>query len=135
MDHVPELRDAIDQTARVCRSNLVFLLIVGTFLAILTANTDDMLLLKSGTIGLPLMDVGIPVVVFYAVSPGLYLLLNMNLFFRLVRLTRIVRILRDQFHILPNHRISHYATIAFHLIFYSLYFRKKTPLHQKLFPS
>jgi|GEM_PF-2705324 len=96
-----ELRAAVNETARVARSNLLFLLIVGLYLGILVAQTDDMLLLKAGNVDLPIMQVGIPVVTLYAVAPVLFLLLHFNLILRLGQLTTALGLLRDRLEPLP----------------------------------
>ncbi|MDD9981639.1 MAG: hypothetical protein OXU81_09820 [Gammaproteobacteria bacterium] len=91
-----ELRAAVNESARVARSNMLFLLIVGLYMGILIAETDDLLLLKAGRIDLPLMQVGVPVVTFYMVAPWLFLCLHFNQLVRFGHLTHTVKQFRDR---------------------------------------
>ena len=109
-DDISELRTALNEAARVARSNLFFLLVVGIYLGIMIANTDDMLLLKAGMVELllkagmvelPLMEVGLSVVVFYCLAPALFLLLHLNLYLRLGRLTKAAKWMRNRLGKLP----------------------------------
>lgn len=115
MNHVEALRESINQTARVSRANQLFLLIIGTYIALLIANTDDTLLLKGDLIELPLMQVGIPVVLFYAVAPCLYVLFNCILFLRLYRLSSIAKLLRSRIahHTHADHRVETHLLFPF----------------------
>ena len=96
MNEFTELRESINSTARVARANLIFLLMLSLFLSILVSNTSDLMLLRADNIALPLMEVGIPIVWFYAIAPPVYLLININLFIRLYRLTRLIEFTRTR---------------------------------------
>ena len=104
-DDISELRTAVNKAARLARSNLFFLLVVGIYLGIMIANTDDMLLLKAGKVELPLMEVGLSVglsvVAFYYLAPALFLLLHLNLYLRLGRLTKAAKWMRNRLGKLP----------------------------------
>ena len=100
-DDISELRTAVNEAARLARSNLFFLLVVGIYLGIMIANTDDMLLLKAGKVELPLMEVGLSVVAFYCLAPALFLLLHLNLYLRLGRLTKAAKWMRNRLGKLP----------------------------------
>ena len=96
MSDFTDLRESMNETARVARAHLLFLLLVGLFLGILVFNTGDLVLLKAGNIALPLMELGVPVTWFYVVVPPLYLLLHINLFVRLFRLVEVVGFARNR---------------------------------------
>ena len=100
-EDISELRTAVNEAARLARSNLFFLLVVGIYLGIMIANTDDMLLLKAGKVELPLMEVGLSVVAFYCLVPALFLLLHLNLYLRLGRLTKAAKWMRNRLGKLP----------------------------------
>ncbi len=74
---------------------MLFLLVVALYLLIMVSLTDDMMLLREETIELPLMQIGIPVVAFYAIAPLIFLLLHANLLLRLSQLATAVTKLRD----------------------------------------
>ncbi len=98
MDKISDLRSSVNETARVARTNLLFFLIVGLYIGILVASTDDLLLLKQQNINLPFMQIGVPVGMFYGAAPVLFLILHLNLVHRLNRVAHITVLMRDQFH-------------------------------------
>ncbi len=95
MDDLSALRQSTNDTARVARTNLLFFLAVGLFLGLLVAGTNDLLLLKRANITLPLMDIGVPIDVFYVVGPFVFILLHLNVFLCLVRLYDVADKLRQ----------------------------------------
>ncbi len=96
MTPISELRQSTNDTARVARANLLLFLVVGLFLALLVAGTDDLLLLKRDRLDLPLMQIGVPIDLFYAAAPIIFLLLHLNLFLRLNRLAHVAALLREE---------------------------------------
>ena len=90
-----DIRDSVNEAARVARSNMIFMLVVSIYLAILIALTDDMTLLREGSISLPLMQVELPIVTFYMMAPWLFLLLHFHQLIRLSQLAEKVKSLKD----------------------------------------
>ncbi len=87
--------ESVNQASDVSRTAMLFLLIVALYLLIMVSQTDDMILLREETVELPLMQIGIPVVVFYAIAPLIFMLLHVNLLLRLSQLATAVVKLRD----------------------------------------
>ena len=85
-----KLQDSIDETAKIARTSLLFFLVVALYLLIIVGTTTDLMLLRGEIVALPLMEVGVPVVVFYIVAPLIFLLLHINLLLRLKQLTETV---------------------------------------------
>ena len=105
MNELTELRHSLNETARVARANLLFLMVVGFFYAILIAKTSDLKLLREDNLDLPLLGFGVPLLMFYIVAPVVYLFLNFNLFLRLIRIAEIARLVRDRLlFLLPGER-------------------------------
>ena len=94
MTDLSDLRTSVNETARVARGSLLLLLVVSLYVATIVAGTDDLLLLKRGEFALPLMQVGVPVDLFYAAAPAVLLLLHVNLFPRLGQLSLRAGMLR-----------------------------------------
>ena len=82
-----KLLDSVNETARIARTSLLFFLVVALYLLIIVGTTTDLMLLRGEIVALPLMEVGVPVVVFYTVAPLIFLLLHGNLLLRLSQLT------------------------------------------------
>lgn len=91
-----ELRTSINDTARVVRSNILFLLIVGLYIGVLVFHTTDLQLLKEENIILPIMQVDVPIITFYSVAPILFLLVHFNLILRLSQLSEAIGLLNDR---------------------------------------
>ena len=127
-----DLRTSLDVAARVARANLLFLLVVGVFTGILVANTNDEVLLKSDTIELPLMEAGVPVSLFYAVTPVLYLILYFNLFLRLSRLALIAKFLHEKICRLPEQEQQYQAALIFPFDFLQLILTTRAALLSSL---
>lgn len=96
MSLLSDLRQSTNETARVARANLLLFLVVGLFLALLIAATDDMLLLKRARMELPLMQIGVPIDLFYGAAPVIFALLHLNLLLRLNRLAHVAALLRQE---------------------------------------
>ena len=94
MNDLSDLRTSVNKTARMARGTLLLLLVVGLYLAIIVAGTDDLLLLKQGEIALPLMQASVPVDLFYAAGPAVLLLLHVKLFLRFGQLSLRAGMLR-----------------------------------------
>ena len=87
-----KLLDSVNETGKIARTSLLFFLVVASYLLIIVVTTTNPMLLPEGSIivTLPLMEVGVPVVVFYIVAPLIFLLLHINLLLRLSQLTETV---------------------------------------------
>lgn len=120
MNDFSDLRASINDTARVARANLLFLLIVGVYLGILVANTTDMSMLKEGVIALPLMQVSVPVVIFYVLAPGLYFFLNANMLLHLYRLSRLTGTLIREITRVDPAQLRHQSNLLFSFDFLQL---------------
>ena len=70
-----KLLDSVNETAKIARTSLLFFLVVALYLLIIVGTTTDLMLLRGEIVALPLMEVGVPVVVFYTVAPLIFLLL------------------------------------------------------------
>ncbi len=75
---VDTLRAAADKSAKHVRTVYVFLLLFGFYIAVIVFSTTDEQLLKESPVTLPLLDVQLPLVGFYAVIPWLFVLLHAN---------------------------------------------------------
>lgn len=105
MNELNELRQSVNETARVARASSLFLMVVAFFYSILIAKTNDLILLREENLELPLLGLGVPVIMFYVVAPGVFLLLNFNLFLRFLRLAEIARLIGDRLQfLLPGER-------------------------------
>ena len=96
MPSLSDMRDSANETARVARGNLILFLVVGLYLCLLIVSTNDLLLLKRAHIALPLMQIGVPIDLFYSVAPILFLLLHLNLLLRFSRLSHVAGLLRKR---------------------------------------
>jgi hypothetical protein len=82
------LRQSADEAARLARTLFVTFLVIGVYLAITIAATTDAQLLRVDPVRLPLLDIGLPIVGFYAVMPWLFVLVHLNLLLQLYLLAR-----------------------------------------------
>lgn len=94
MTKLADLRNSVNETARVARGNLWLLLAVGLYLLILLYGTDDMALLTGEDVAAPLMEVTVPVELMFGLGPVLFVLLHLNLLVRLDRLHHVSRLHR-----------------------------------------
>jgi uncharacterized protein YjbI with pentapeptide repeats len=83
-ERAERLRGAADEAARLAQNLYLSFLLFGTYIAIIIGSTTDMQLLKVSPVTLPLLNVQLPIVGFYAVVPWLLLLLY---FYLLLHLT------------------------------------------------
>ena len=96
LQRIDAYRGAAEETIKNVRDYLFQLLLVGTYLALTFAGTSDVQLLKGDVVKLPLIDVGIPIVGFYLIAPGLYLLLHLNLLLQIGALGQKLRAYRAE---------------------------------------
>ena len=82
------LRQAADDAARHVRTVYLFFLLFGFYIAVIVFSTTDEQLIRESPVTLPLLDVELPLVGFYAVIPWLFLLLHANLLTQLYLLWR-----------------------------------------------
>ena len=81
------LREAVDDSSRAIRNIYIFFLLLATYIAVIIGSTTDGQLLKISPIKLPLLDVALPIVGFYALIPWLFVLLLFNLLLELYLLS------------------------------------------------
>ena len=87
-EHVRGLRENADDAARLVRTVYFAFLLVGAYIAVTIGSTTDLQLLKDSPVTLPVLNVGLPIVGFYALVPWLLLLLHFNLLLQLYLLSR-----------------------------------------------
>lgn len=73
------LRGAADDSARHVRNVYLTFLSIGIYIAVVIGSTTDEQLLRVSPVTLPLLNVALPIVGFYALVPWLLLLLHFNL--------------------------------------------------------
>jgi uncharacterized protein YjbI with pentapeptide repeats len=94
----PKETGAADRAGRLCEAannasgltrNIYFtFLLLGTYIAVTIGSTTDEQLLEVAPVTLPILNVGIPIVAFYAVVPWLFLLFHFYLLLQLYLLAR-----------------------------------------------
>lgn len=77
---------AINATAQRCSALQIALLAFAGTIFILVAGTTHEMLLRSGTLQLPLFNVGVPITTFYFIAPILFVLMHVNLLNKLWQL-------------------------------------------------
>jgi hypothetical protein len=82
------LRQSADEAARLARTLFITYLVIGVYIGITIAGTTDIQLLKISPVQLPLLDIGLPIVGFYAVVPWLFVLVHLNLLLQFYMLGR-----------------------------------------------
>ncbi len=87
-DNVERLRENADDAARLARKVYITFLLIGTYIAVTIGSTTDLQLLKVSPVNLPVVNVGLPIVGFYALVPWLFLLFHFNLLLQLYLLSR-----------------------------------------------
>ncbi len=87
-DNVERLRENADDAARLTRTVYFTFLLVGVYIAVTIGSTTDLQLLKVSPVNLPVVNVGLPIVGFYALVPWLFLLFHFNLLLQLYLLSR-----------------------------------------------
>ncbi len=83
-----KLQQAADEAARNARNVYLTFLLAGLYIAILIGSTTHEQLLRESGVTLPLLGVELPIVVVYAIVPGLFALLHFNLLLQLYLLSR-----------------------------------------------
>ena len=68
-DNVERLRENADDAARLARTVYFTFLLVGVYIAVTIGSTTDLQLLKVSPVTLPIVNVGLPIVGFYALVP------------------------------------------------------------------
>ncbi len=79
---------SVNDAARVCRTNFLFLLVFGGYIAILVATISDVQFFVEGPIKLPGVNVEVPLLSFFWVAPALFFLIHFNFLVQLVFLVR-----------------------------------------------
>ncbi len=95
-------RGAVDEAAKHVVGRYTAFLLVSTYLAIVVGSTTDEHLLRESGLRLPIFNVELPIVPFYAVMPVLYLILHANLVLLLCLLSDKLRSLDDAIQKLPE---------------------------------
>ena len=83
IERVERLRKTADDAAQLVRNLYITFLLVGTFIAVTIGSTTDLQLLTVSPVKLPIVNVPLPIVGFYALVPWLFLLLHFNLLLQL----------------------------------------------------
>lgn len=87
-ERAERLRGAADEAARLAHSSYLSFLLLETYIAVIIGSTTDVQLLKVSPVTLPLLNVPLPIVGFYAVGPWLLLLIHFNLLLHLTFLAQ-----------------------------------------------
>ena len=94
MANLSEIRSSVNETARIVSRIYLAFLLVCLYLALSMAGIDDLLLLKKSPVNLPLVQIEVPIDLFFAVFPVIVLLLHFHLLLRLKRLFDVTNRLR-----------------------------------------
>jgi uncharacterized protein YjbI with pentapeptide repeats len=111
------LRGAADDAARNVRGLFLTFLLFAFYVAVIVFSTDDEQLLKQTGAHLPLLDIDLPLLGFYAVVPWLVLLFHAHLLSQHYLLSRKLRNLDDILHTLPQRTRRVQRELPFPLIF------------------
>jgi len=91
-----------EQQLQACNSSIITVrnlyitfLLFSLYITIIIASTTDMMLLKESPIRLPLLNIELPIVGFYAAIPWFYLLFHFNLLLNFVLLGRKLRVFEN----------------------------------------
>ncbi|MCP4654716.1 MAG: pentapeptide repeat-containing protein [bacterium] len=103
-ERIELLTVAAEEAARQLRNVYLTFILVGTYIAIAIGSTTDEQLLKVSPVKLPLLNVGLPIVGFYALVPWLLLLLHFNLLQQLYLLASKLHPLDAAISTLPDTR-------------------------------
>ena len=87
-DRVRELLEQTDEASRQVNNVYLTFLLFGTYVMVTIASTTHEQLLRVSPVTLPLLNVGVPIVGFYAFVPWLLLLFHFNLLLQLYLLSR-----------------------------------------------
>ncbi len=80
---IEQLQAAATSAAELARASYLTFLLFGFYLAIIFAGTDHEQLLRATPIRLPILEVELPLMGFYWVAPGLFLVAHLNLLIQL----------------------------------------------------
>ena len=83
-----ELRDAADRSAGLARNLYFTFLLLAAYIIVIIGSTTDEQLLRISPVTLPILNVGMPIVAFYALIPWLVLLFHFNLLLQIYLLSR-----------------------------------------------
>jgi len=111
------LRGAVDDAARHVRGMFLTFLLFAFYVAVIVFSTDDEQLLKQTGVHLPLLDVDLPLLGFYAVVPWLVLLFHAHLLNQHFLLSRKLFNLEDALCALPQGMQRVQRELPFPLIF------------------
>lgn len=78
-DTLDRLRHSADDGARSFRNAYISYLAVALYIFVTILSTTNELLLRAGEVSMPIINVGVPVVIFYVVVPWVLLILHLNL--------------------------------------------------------
>lgn len=87
-DQAESLLDSANDTAKLVRSVHLTFMLVMAYIAIIIGSTTDVQLLKLSPVTLPLLNVKLPILEFYVLTPWLLLLLHFNLLLQSYLLAR-----------------------------------------------
>jgi hypothetical protein len=90
-DYLNKLLDSVNEATRNTRNVLLFFLAAGLYIAILIGGTIDEQLLLQSSVGLPVINLALPLVGFYGAAPVLYVILHFNLLLQFYMLSRRIR--------------------------------------------
>lgn len=88
IERANQLREALNGSAGLVRNLFLTFLLLGTYIAVTIGSTSDEQLLRISPVTLPILDVDLPIVAFYAVVPWLLVLFHFNLLLQLYLLAR-----------------------------------------------
>ena len=97
-----ELRKAVDEAAGQARQLTFLMLTVGLYIGITGLTTTHRMLLVGGTIQMPILNVGVDLVGFYAAAPCFFLALHIWLLGAMLSLSRRVDALNREVERLPG---------------------------------
>ena len=87
-ERTERLRDTANSTAGLVRNVYFTFLLFGAYFAITIGTTTDEQLLKISSVSLPILNVNLPIITFYIISPWLFLLFHANLLMQFYLLAR-----------------------------------------------
>lgn len=89
------LRQSADEAARLSRTLLVTFVLIGVYIGITIFSTTDVQLVKETPVQLPIFDVDLPLVWFFAVVPWAFLLVHVNVLLQLYQMHASRVVARD----------------------------------------
>lgn len=88
-------REAVNGLAGTVRGQYFTYLLLGTYIGVTIASTTDEQLLRISPVTLPILDIELPIIAFYAVVPWLLALAHVYLLLQLYRLAKRVHLFND----------------------------------------